>query len=296
MTSAISTTAPSWVLGRLQSMGTRTYQFARTTPAGAVGAVLVLTMMVLAVFGPLIQPYGPLDTNFNDLFRGPGGDFLLGTDYLGRDQFSRLIAGARPAIFVSIASVFAGVVIGGLIGTVSGFIGGWLDLTLQRIMDGLLTMPTLILALALVTVLGRGDVNVGIAIATIAIPIANRLTRAVTLSSKEETYVEAARAIGASSARVMFRHVGPNLIPPMLVVISNLISFAIIIAAALAFLGVSDSPPTPSWGLMLSEGVDQYSTQAPWLVIGPAVFIFTTILGFTLLGDAGRDYLDPRMR
>ena len=296
MTSAMSTAAPSWFLGRLQTMGTRTYQFARTTPAGAVGAVLVLVMVVLAVFGPLIQPYGALETNFNDLFRGPGGDFLLGTDYLGRDQFSRLIAGARPAIFVSIASVFAGVVIGGLIGTVSGFIGGWLDLTLQRIMDGLLTMPTLILALALVTVLGRGDVNVGIAIATIAIPIANRLTRAVTLSSKEETYVEAARAIGASSARVMFRHVGPNLIPPLLVVVSNLISFAIIIAAALAFLGVSDSPPTPSWGLMLSEGVDQYSTQAPWLVIGPAVFIFITILGFTLLGDAGRDYLDPRMR
>ena len=296
MTSPMSTTVPSRVLGRLQAMGTRTYQFARTTPAGAVGAILVLVMLVLAVFGPLIQPYGPLDTNFNDLFRGPGGDFLLGTDYLGRDQFSRLIAGARPAIFVSIASVFAGVVIGGLIGTVSGFIGGWLDLTLQRIMDGLLTMPTLILALALVTVLGRGDVNVGIAIATIAIPIANRLTRAVTLSSKEETYVEAARAIGASSARVMFRHVGPNLIPPLLVVVSNLISFAIIIAAALAFLGVSDSPPTPSWGLMLSEGVDQYSTQAPWLVIGPAVFIFITILGFTLLGDAGRDYLDPRMR
>ncbi len=296
MTSVMSTTAPSRALSRLQLLGTRTYQFARTTPAGAVGGVLVLAMLVLAVFGPLIQPYGPLDTNFNDLFRGPGGDFLLGTDYLGRDQFSRLIAGARPAIFVSIASVFAGVVIGGLIGTVSGFIGGWLDLTLQRIMDGLLTMPTLILALALVTVLGRGDVNVGIAIATIAIPIANRLTRAVTLYSKEETYVEAARAIGASSVRVMFRHVGPNLIPPLLVVVSNLISFAIIIAAALAFLGVSDSPPTPSWGLMLSEGVDQYSTRAPWLVIGPAVFIFTTILGFTLLGDAGRDYLDPRMR
>ena len=296
MSDAMSTTAPSWVLGRLQLMGTRTYQFARTTPAGAFGAVLVLAMSVLAVFGPWIQPYGPLDTNFNDLFRSPSGDFLLGTDYLGRDQFSRLIAGARPAIFVSIASVFIGTIVGGLIGTVSGFIGGWLDLTLQRIMDGLLTMPTLILALALVTVLGRGDVNVGIAIATIAIPIANRLTRAVTLASKEETYVEAARAIGASNARVIFRHVGPNLIPPLLVVVSNLISFAIIIAAALSFLGVSDSPPTPSWGLMLSEGVDQYSTQAPWLVIGPALFIFVTILGFTLLGDAGRDYLDPRMR
>ena len=296
MSSAVSMAAPSWALGRLQWMGTRTYQFARTSPAGALGAVMVLAMVVLAVFGPWIQPYGPLDTNFNDLFRRPSGDFLLGTDYLGRDQFSRLIAGARPAIFVSIASVLIGSILGGLIGTVSGFIGGWLDLTAQRIMDGLLSMPTLILALALVTVLGRGDVNVGIAIATINIPIANRLARAVTLSSKEETYVEAARAIGASSARIMFRHVGPNLIPPLLVVVTNRISFAIIIAAALSFLGVSDSPPTPSWGLMLSEGVDQYSTQAPWLVIGPAVFIFTTILGFTLLGDAGRDYLDPRMR
>ena len=296
MSDAMSTTAPSWVLGRLQLMGTRTYQFARTTPAGAFGAVLVLAMAVLAVFGPLIQPYGPLDTNYNDLFRSPSGEFLLGTDYLGRDQFSRLIAGARPAIFVSFGSVLIGSIAGGLIGIVSGYVGGWLDLTVQRIMDGLLTMPTLILALALVTVLGRGDVNVGIAIASIAIPIANRLTRAVTLSSKEETYVEAARAIGASSARVIFRHVGPNLIPPLLVAVSNLISFAIIIAAALSFLGVSDSPPTPSWGLMLSEGVNQYSTQAPWLVIGPALFIFTTILGFTLLGDAGRDYLDPRMR
>ena len=296
MSSGVSMAAPSWALGRLQWMGTRTYQFARTSPAGALGAVMVLAMVVLAVFGPWIQPYGPLDTNFNDLFRRPSGDFLLGTDYLGRDQLSRLISGARPAIFVSIASVLIGSILGGLIGTVSGFIGGWLDLTAQRIMDGLLSMPTLILALALVTVLGRGDVNVGIAIATINIPIANRLARAVTLSSKEETYVEAARAIGASSARIMFRHVGPNLIPPLLVVVTNRISFAIIIAAALSFLGVSDSPPTPSWGLMLSEGVDQYSTQAPWLVIGPAVFIFTTILGFTLLGDAGRDYLDPRMR
>jgi len=288
---------PRWGLSSVHWVGRGVYRFARTSPAGAVGASIVLLMLVLAIFGPLLQPFGPLEPHYDALFRGPfDGKFLLGTDFLGRDQLSRLIAGTRPALFVSFFSVLIGGVIGGLFGLVSGYVGGRFDLIFQRVMDGLLAMPTLILALALVAILGRGDVNVGIAIAVIVVPMANRLVRAVTLASKEEMYVEAAKALGASGSRIMFRHVGPNALSPLLVVITNQISHAIIIAAALSFLGVTSSPPAPRWGLMLSEGIKGYAAQAPWLVIGPALFIFAAIFAFTLLGDAARDHLDPRMR
>ena len=263
---------------------------------GAIGLLFVLLAAVLAVFGPLVAPFDPLEPHYDDSLVAPRWKYLFGTDIFGRDQLSRLIAGARPVLFVSVVSVLAGGLIGALLGLVSGFRGGGVDLGIQRVMDGLLSLPTLILALSIVSALGPGDINVVIAIAVVTVPIASRLVRSVTLSAKEEVYVEAARSLGASDWRIMFRHIAPNTLAPWLVLVTNQIGWAIIVAAALSFLGVSSSPPAASWGRMLSEGVKTYANTAPWLTISTAFFITFTVFGFAAVGDAARDLLDPRLR
>lgn len=271
-------------------------RLARAKPLGAVGAVVVLIAVVLAVFGDLIAPFDPVEPHYDNLFESPGSTFLLGTDNFGRDQLSRLIVGARPVLFVSVLSVLAGTVIGAILGLVSGFRGGWADLGIQRVIDGLLSLPTLILALSIVSVLGPSDINVVIALAVVIVPTASRVVRSVTLSAKEEVYVEAARSLGASDRRIIFRHLAPNTLAPLIVLATNQIGWAIVVVAALSFLGISSPPPEPSWGRLLSEGVRQYANQAPWLTISSAIFITFTVFGFAALGDAVRDLLDPRLR
>ena len=269
---------------------------ARSKPLGAIGAVVVLVAAVLAAFGPLIAPFDPLEAHYDNLFEGPGGTFLLGTDNFGRDQLSRLIVGARPVLFVSVVSVVVGSLIGALLGLVSGFRGGWVDLGIQRVIDGLLSLPTLILALSIVSLLGPSDVNVIIALAVVVVPIASRVVRSVTLSAKEEVYVEAARSLGASDSRIIFRHIAPNTLPSLMVLVTNQIGWAIVVVAALSFLGVASPPPEPAWGRMLSEGVRQHANTAPWLTISSALFITFSVFGFAAMGDAARDLLDPRLR
>ena len=271
-------------------------RFAYTKPMGAIGGVLMLMMVVLALTAPWVSPFNPLETHYDDILLRPQWKYLLGTDNFGRDVLSRLIAGTRSALYVSMVSIGIGVTAGGVLGLVSAFQGGWIDSITQRIMDGLLSFPTLVLALAIVALLGPHDINVIAAIAVVNAPVANRVLRSVTLSIKEEVYVEAARATGASARRVMFRHILPNVLAPYLIVVTGQLASAIIAAASLSFLGVAAPPPEPSWGRMLSEGVRGFAERAPWLVVFPGIFISVTVFGFNMLGDAIRDILDPRLR
>ncbi len=269
---------------------------AKAQPLAAIGAIIVLALSVIAVFGPWIAPYSPLQSHGGDRLVGPSGKYLFGTDNLGRDQFSRLVIATRAALTIAIVSVLIGSIVGALIGLASGYWGGVRDLVIQRIMDALLAIPTLILALAMVTVLGPSDSNVGIAITVLTVPVANRLVRATTLSVKNEIYIEAAAALGASSWRIMGRHIAPNTLGPLIALVTNQIPSAIITAASLSFLGLGTPPPAPSWGTMLSVAVQQYARLGPWLAISTGGVIFVTVLSFTAIGDALGDLMDPRLR
>jgi ABC-type dipeptide/oligopeptide/nickel transport system permease subunit len=272
------------------------WRLSKAKPLGALGVAIILGLLVISVFESQIAPSQPLKTNVGARLESPSSTNLLGTDEIGRDQFSRLVYATRPALLVAIGSVVAGVIAGGLVGLASGFWGGKFDLVVQRFMDGLMAMPALIMALALVAVLGPGDLNVALAIGFINIPFANRLVRATVLSLKEEVYVEAARAVGASDLRIMARHIAPNTMSSVLVLMTNQFAWALIVAASLSFLGIGSPPPMPSWGGMLNVGVTEFATMAPWLAISSATVIFVTILSFIMVGDAMRDLLDPRLR
>ena len=253
-------------------------------------------MAALAVLAPVISPFDPLATHYSDRLEAPQLKFLLGTDDFGRDVLSRLIWGTRQALYVGVASTAIGMTVGGLLGLVSAFRGGWLDILMQRVMDAILSFPVLILALVIVAMLGARDINVIAAIAVVNVPIANRVLRSVMLSAKEEVYVDAARAIGASDRRMIFRHILPNIMAPFIIVVTGQLAWAIVVASSLSFLGAASPPPEPSWGRMIAEGVQQFAERAPWLAIFPGVFLAVTIFGFNILGDALRDVLDPRLR
>ncbi len=270
--------------------------FGRSQPVGAAAAVVVAVLVVLAIFGPLIAPQDPLELHTDSLLKGPGTPYLLGTDDLGRDVLSRLIAGTRPALFIAISSVLLGASIGGLLGLITGFRGGWLDAAIQRFIDGLLAFPALVLALAIVAALGPQDINVMIAVAVVNVPIGNRVMRSVVLSVKQEAYIEAAMAIGASDTRIMLRHILPQTMAPFMVVATGQVAWGIIVAASLSFLGVASPPPDPSWGRMMAEGVRIFAERAPWLAISPGILISLSVFAFTMLGDSMRDVLDPKMR
>ena len=285
-----------WARSAVPYYGARAWWLAKAKPLGAFGAFIIFALIVIAIFESQIATNPPIHTNVALRLESPNSTFLLGTDEVGRDQFSRLVHATRPALFIAFGSVVAGVVIGGLVGLASGFWGGPFDLIVQRFMDGVMAMPALIMALALVASLGPSNLNVAIAIGFINIPYANRLVRATVLSLKEEVYVEAAKAIGASDLRIMGRHITPNTMAPVLVLMTNQFAAALIIAASLSFLGVGSPPPAPSWGGMLNVGVTQFATLAPWLGVSTGVIIFVTILSFIMVGDAIRDVLDPRLR
>lgn len=284
------------LLPNLRNLPRGLLRFARTKPLGAVSMILVIMFVLAAIFQPVISPYPPLKTNYDAQLVAPGWANLLGTDDFGRDVLSRLLLGTRQALYVGVLSVVIGVTAGSLLGLISAYRGGWVDMVSQRIMDGLLSFPVLILALAIVAMLGPSDINVITAIAIVNVPTANRMLRSVTLSAKEEPYVESARAVGCSDSRLLFRHILPNVVAPYIVVATGQLAWAIIVASSLSFLGVASPPPEPTWGGMLAEGVQHYAEKAPWLAIAPAVFLAVAIFSFNLLGDAMRDLLDPRLR
>jgi peptide/nickel transport system permease protein len=261
---------------------------------GAVlGAAIVLLMVAVAVFAPYVAPYDPLATDWGAVRKGPSAAHWFGTDESGRDVLSRVIWGTRASLLAGVISVSIALAVGVPIGLVAGYVGGWLDSLLSRITDAMLACPFLILAIALAAFLGPSLGNVMIAIGITYTPIFIRLTRGQVLATKVEDYIEAARALGNPHLRVALRHVFPNIVPPLLVQATLAIAQAIIAEAALAFLGLGQQPPAPSWGVMLFIS-QRFFENAPWLAIWPGMAIFVTVLAFNLFGDGLRDALDPK--
>jgi peptide/nickel transport system permease protein len=261
---------------------------------GAVlGAIVVLIVVALAALAPLVAPYDPIATDWGAVRKGPSAAHWFGTDENGRDVLSRVIWGSRASLLAGVISVSIALAIGVPIGPVAGYVGGWLDSIISRITDAMLACPFLILAIALAAFLGPSLGNVMIAIGITATPIFIRLTRGQVLTTKVEDYIEAARALGNPHYRVALRHIFPNIVPPLLVQATLAIAQAIIAEAALAFLGLGQQPPAPSWGVMLFIS-QRFFENAPWMAIWPGAAIFVTVLAFNLFGDGLRDALDPK--
>lgn len=259
-----------------------------------VGLLIVLAMFVLALTADVLTPYDPDTQRYNFLLQPPSANFLLGTDDLGRDVYSRLVFGTRVSLEVGLVAVGVSLIAGTLIGLCAGYYGGWLEDVLMRTMDALRAFPALVLALSINAVLGPGIGNVMVAIGVVSMPTFARLTHAQTLSAREREYVHAARVTGAGAWRTMIRHILPNIAAPLIVQASLAVAFAILAEAGLSFLGLGVRPPTPSWGSMLRTG-QQYLNAAPWLAMYPGLAIFLAVLAFNLVGDALREALDPRL-
>ncbi len=258
-----------------------------------VGAVISLVIVLCAIFAPYVATHGVEQMDMRNRFAGPSLDHWLGTDNFGRDLWSRTVFGARVSLTIAVISVFCSTVIGTVVGLVAGYFGGWVDQVLMRITDIFLGFPAIVLALAIVAVLGPGVLNVSIAIIVVAWTEYARVVRSTTLVLREQNYVQAARALGASPARILFREILPNALGPIIVLASLGLGTAIIAESALSFLGFGLPPPTPTWGWTLSYGT-KFMRDAPWLSIIAGAAIMITVLGFNLLGDGLRDILDPR--
>lgn len=269
---------------------------ARRKPLGAISLVLIVVLVLAALFAPLLAPYPPLEVHSGVRLVAPGGQYLLGTDDIGRDVLSRVIYGARISLKVGLVSTLLGTVAGLVLGVVSGYVEGKTDMIIQRVVDTFMAFPGLILALVLMSTLGPGVDKVIIAIGIVIIPGTTRVVRSATLATKQHAYVEAARLLGCSDVRIMARHVVPNVFAPVIVLASVALGNAILIEASLSFLGLGTPPPNPSWGGMLSYQGRFFMERAPWLAYGPGLAISLTVLSFNLFGDALRDLLDPRLR
>jgi len=263
-------------------------------PLGLVGALIVLLLVLTAVLAPMLAPYGPKDASFPS-YRPPSATYLMGTDHLGRDILSRIVWGARLSLYVGLVSVAFGVSVGSLWGIFSAYFGGALDALSQRIVDILMAFPPIILALGLMAALGQSVNNVIVALAILLIPTAARTMRAMTLSVKELGYVEAARAAGASHGRIVFGHILPNCLATYIVLFTVNIAYAIVVEAALSFLGLGAPPDEPSWGGMLTKAADAIE-RAPWIPLFPGLAISLAVFGLNLLGDVIRDVADPKLR
>ena len=273
-----------------------TKRFARSSLLGSGAAVFLLFIALVALFAPILAPEDPLKANYSALLKTPSLEFPMGTDGLGRDTLSRVLAGTRLSLMVSVTAVVISKIIGFSWGVLSGYLGGRFDLFSQRVLDALISFPSVILALLLLVALGAGVGTVIIAIAATGIAGTTRIIRSVALLVRESEYVLAALMIGASPLRIMIRHVAPQCVAPLLVVASASLGGAIFTEAALSYLGLGVPPPDPSWGNMLG-GILVASFKPPWwLVVFPGFAITLTILAFNLFGDALRDHLDPRLR
>jgi peptide/nickel transport system permease protein len=274
---------------------------ARRKPLGAISAMILCGLIATAVLAPLIAPYDPYRFNLNERglpirLQPPNAHFLFGTDTHGRDVLSRIIYGARVSLIVGFLSVAIGTLTGTLIGLVSGYWEGSIDQGLQRVVDTLMAFPGIVLALAVLSVFGQSLPNVILVIGLVIAPGASRVVRGTVLSVKHNAYVDAARAAGASSWRILLWHILPNVFAPILIIASVWLGNAIVIEAALSFLGLGTPPPTPTWGGMLSGEGRRSLETAPYLAIFPGLAISIVVLAFNMFGDAVRDLLDPRLR
>lgn len=261
----------------------------------AIAGMVILALFILsAIFAPWLAPYDPLKQELVRRREPPSPEYLLGMDEVGRDVLSRIIFGARTSLQVGIGSVSFAILIGALLGAISGYLGGWIENVVMRVMDILLAFPSLLLAIAIVSILGPGLTNMLYAIAIVSIPLYARIVRASVLSVKEQDYILAAQAIGVPSSRMLFRNILPNCLTPLIVQATIGIATAILDAAGLSFLGLGAQPPIPEWGAMLGSGRGSVFT-APHIVFFPGIAIMLLVLGFNLLGDGLRDALDPRL-
>ena len=278
------------------TLGEQVGKFIRTKPLGAAGAAVILAMLFVAFLAEALAPYDPYLGDYGLQFARPSAEHWLGTDEFGRDVLTRIMYGARIALFVGFTASFAGCSLGALLGVLSAYWGGKIDLLLERVMDILLAFPQLILALAIASILGPAVQNVVVAIAIPIIPRVARVVRAAALSVKEHQYVEAVQALGAARRRVVLQHIIPNILAPYLIMLTAQLGSAILAEASLSYLGLGTAEPTPSWGLMLSGSAASYAEKAPWIAVFPGIAISLGVFGFNLFGDSLRDALDPKLR
>ncbi|WP_227286149.1 ABC transporter permease [Boseongicola sp. H5] len=260
-----------------------------------IGATITASILLLAIFAPLVATHDLMQMDMPNRFSGPSSEHILGTDNFGRDLWSRLVHGARISLSIAVIAVLASAVIGTIVGLISGYFGGWIDLLLMRITDVFLGFPPLVLVLAVVAVMGPGLVNVAVSLIIVSWTEYARVVRSTTLSLREQNYVQAARALGASWPRILFREILPNSLGPIIVLASLGLGTAIIWESALSFLGFGLPPPAPTWGWSLSYGT-RFIRDEPWMSIISGAAIMITVLGFNLLGDGLRDILDPRQQ
>ena len=275
--------------------------FMSQQPLGAAGLVIILVMGVCAAFAQWVAPYDPIAVDYGAMLAAPSGAHWLGTDSFGRDVLSRIVYGARTALAIGFIASFVGSTGGAVIGVVSAYFGGKIDLVIQGVMDVLLSFPIIVLAITVVAVLGNYvvaglDVNLIIAIAIPMLPRVERVVRASALAVRELPYVDAARAAGYSHARIIFRHMAPNVVAPYLIMLTAFVAQAILAEASLSFLGLGVAEPTPSWGLMLSGSAADFYQQAPWMIVFPGIAISLGVFAFNLFGDSLRDWLDPKIK
>ena len=263
-------------------------------PAGLFGLVVVVALVLIAIFAPLLSPYEPSAQKISDRLQGPSGEHLLGTDDIGRDLLSRLFFGTRIALGVALPAVLGALLVGLVVGTIAGYLGGRVDNVLVVAMDTVQAFPAVILALALLAVLGPSLRNVIIVIAVSFAPGYARVARALVLATKENAYIEAERALGAGGGRIVGVHILPNIVAPLFILLAMDLPGAITVEAGLSFLGVGVQPPTPSWGVILADGFDRVR-DTPWPVLSAALMLMIATLGFTMLGETLRDVVDPRL-
>ena len=265
------------------------------SPSAKIGGAICLMLVVTAIFAPMIAPYDPTELGVGQALQPPTWQNWFGTDEFGRDLFSRIVYGSRLTLYVGLIAVGISMTVGVLVGLVAGYVGGWLETVLMRMVDVLFSFTETLIALAAVAVLGPSLTNAMIAVGISSIPFYARITYGAVLVEKNKEYFKAAQAIGAKHLRLIFRHILPNILSPIIVVATVGVSVAVLSASALSFLGLGAQPPSPEWGAMLAAGRD-YFKRAPWITTFPGVAIALTVLGFNLLGDALREALDPQQR
>jgi peptide/nickel transport system permease protein len=279
-----------------QPFGKAALTLMRQQPLGTVSALMVIGMILMAVFARQIAPYDPVANHYEFMQLAPSAKFWLGTDQFGRDILSRIIWGARTALFIGFSCAFIGSFAGLVLGVTSAYFGGWFDLIFQRVMDVFLAFPLIIMALAVVAIYGTGAQNVIIAITIPLIPRCARVVRSSALAIREIPYVDAARALGFGHMRIILRHMAPNCMAPFLIMLTTFLGQAILLEATLSYLGLGVQEPTPAWGLMLQGGAEEYAESAPWIAIFPGLAITLAVFAFNLFGDSLRDTLDPKLR
>lgn len=272
------------------------FRFIKQKPLGAFGAAVILLFAFVAIFADIIAPVDPLETNYRFMMTPPTVGHWMGTDAFGRDILSRIIYGSRTAMLIGFSTSFIAATLGAIIGVFSAYQGGKTDLFIQQIMDILLSFPLIVMALAMVAILGIGTTTLIVAIVIPMIPRAARVVRSSALSIRESLYVESAEVIGATPRRIIYLHMLPNVMASYLIMLTYFFGHAILLEATLSFIGLGVSEPTPAWGLMLKGAAEQFIEQAPWMSIFPGLAISFAVFGFNVFGDALRDVLDPKLR